>query len=268
MEKIKLSEMITYYESKKGNKDSLFGDYFEEKDIDQKLARLKLMQETIGNIELPLEQIRVFLYAGKMFQNKNEFQFTQSMIKDVTEIAQEKEDMPKEFLLTLLNTYDEEVYKKSNIKEWINKVIKEEQEPRQLIDRYYDYLGRIKNKIEVFYEEEKKKLEELKETYSPKFIERLQEIIIEKHITAEEVIKLIPSPEFIGKVTSDAPAIYNVIAGEEIVTRILHGYIDLDKFDEDEKIILGYTQYDTKITASFTKKEYLEEIEDKKQIKR
>lgn len=269
MEKVKLSEMIIYYETKKEKKDSDFGDYFEEKDIEKKLSRLKLMQETVGDLELPLNQIRAFLYAGQQYQNKNEFQLTKPMIKDVTEILKEQEEMPTKILLKLLDSYDEECYKEYDIKGEINKLVAKEKYSDEVTEKIYATIKVKKEELKKFYEEESIKLEILKDQYNPSFIELLQKKVAEKHIKSEDIIKLIPSPEFIENSKVRVDLGYDIKSGEDIVWKMIEGYVNLDDYEDEEKINLGMSATGKSyVYTSFTKKEYLEEIKKDKKQKR
>jgi hypothetical protein len=78
----------------------------------------------------------------------------------------------------------------------------------------------------------------------------------------------LPSKKFIDKSSVRTDHGYYILSGEDIVTRILRGYVDLEHFDEDEHIRLGPCTAGRDVFTSFTKKEYLEEIGQEPKIRR
>jgi len=267
VKKIKLSDLISLYDQKLLNRDEFFAYYFEENELDIKASRLKFMYDALGDVVLPIDYFKVFLYSGHWYGQKDYFKLTKPMIKDVYEIIKDYDDMPLFIVDKLLFYYDEPCFKEYPVKEYFNALISKYKFTEGTITRYSKYISELKSKIKQLYKEESSKLEDLKAEYGYEFIHGLQNIIKREYIKADEVLKLIPSKRFIDESRVKVPIGYSILSGEDIVSRILLGYVDLDKFEDDETIVLGPCSMGGYVKTSFTKKEYLEEIGQKQKKK-
>lgn len=264
MKKIKLSDLISYYKEKVSSKDEFFKYYFEETDLESKLSKLEMMYDVLGDITMPQDYFMIFLYAGHWYQDKDRFKVTKEMIKDIYEIISKYDDIPISIIDSLLLYYDEECFEEYPAKEYVHYLISTYQYSDEVSKRYYHFIEFHKKLLCELYEKECQKIDFYKHIYGDKFIQELKFIILRHHIKADSIIKLLPSKEFMDKSIVITPHGYSIKSGEDLVTRILLRYIDLDKFSDDEYIILGPSSVGGIVLSSFTKKEYLEELEKTK----
>lgn len=260
MEMKKLSEVIEDYEKKAKNKEYFFGYYFQEPNVDGKLKKLKLMLEALGDVEMSYEHIRMFLYLGSMNKSQEEKTVEMGYIKGYYSMFKDYPDMPLEQVNYFWNSYDKYVFRDYDMLTPMKKIIEEYGYSTTATRAFSEYTWQKKKEMGQRYQEERKKLEPLKGEYGDKFIFDLQQIITSQYYTAEYVLSLLPSKEFIDKSSVRTDHGYYILSGEDIVTRILRGYVDLEHFDEDEHVRLGPCTAGRDVFTSFTKKEYLEEI--------
>lgn len=260
MEKVKLSELIIYYRKKCSQKEVLFRDFFEETHIEVKIQMLEKLYEVLGDVVMPLGYFKTFLYAGHCHYKGRKYQLETSMITDIYDIIIKYEDMPITIIDCLISHYDAEVFREYAAKEYVHYLISKYKYSDEVTKKYYQFMDKHKKLLTELYKQEREKLEVYKYIYGDKFIQRIQDIISDYHVKADDVIKLLPSKEFIDKSGVMTPQGYTILSGEDLVVRILLGWVDIDKFSDDEYIVLG-PSYDEYVLTSFTKKEYLDDLE-------
>lgn len=255
----KISEAIKYYESIKPKTD--FDAYFGDSHASAKIQTLSLIQEAIGDVDLTDEYLKAYIYGLKSFPFKTPYEMMIQKVRTIYELSKDAK-MTTEELLTLMDLYHRGAYslKKEEIK--------------ILISIHKDLRSGLRLMISEAIKygiDETLKLEYLKETYSEHFIDRIEEIVKEECISSEEVLKILPSKEFIDSSALKVPKLgYTIMTGEDIVIKRLHS-IDIEESYQktlpDEKIKLGYSSYGDKIYTTFTKIEYEEDLKTKKKIK-
>ena len=263
MREVELSKVIEMYERKIGEKDSYFKTFFMESKIEEKLKRLKLMKETLGDVKMKEDHIKVFLYSGHQASSMKGFSLTEDTIRDVYPILLKHPDISLIALDTLIYYHDEECYKEFDMASEFDKLVKEYGYDEKIMGAYWRLIDVKRQEIREIYKKEAKKLEYLKEEYDPKFITRIQEAIEKAHVSGEYAISLIPSKEFIKKSTVRVPIGYDILAGEDIVVRTILGYTDPYSGKDDKPIFLGHCSTGDYIYTSFTKKEYFDELKSK-----
>lgn len=266
----KLSELVEVYEERASEKEPYFGAYFREKDVDAKLIMLKKMLETLGDVSMPEDHIKMFLYRCRNAGSYSSYDhLPEDVIKGYYAMIKDYEDMPLGIINNLWNSYDKYCFREYDMITPMHKIIEEFGMTDTATRAYSEYTWKKQKELGATYQEESKKLEELKGEYDDRFISDLQRIITSSYYRADYVKSLIPSKKFMDSSKVKTLHGYDIVSGEDVVTRILRGYVDLDKFKDDEKICLGPCTAGGYVYTSFTKREYLEEIsKPKKNITR
>ena len=261
MRKKKISELVEVYEERASEKEEFFGVYFREKDVDAKLIMLKKMLGTLGDVSMPEDHIKMFLYRCRNSGSYSSYDhLPEDVIQGYYAMIKDYEDMPLVIVNNLWNSYDKYCFREYDMITPMHKIIEEFGMTDKATRAYSEYTWMKKRELGATYQEESKKLEELKEDYDDRFISDLQRIITSSYYRADYVKSLIPSREFIDKSKVKTAHGYDIYSGEDIVTRILRGYVSLDDFSEDEHIRLGPCTAGGDVFTSFTKRQYLEEI--------
>ena len=269
MKEVELIKVVEMYERKVASKDPKFGYYFMEEKVEEKLARIKVRRDAIGDIKMKEEYIKMFLYSGYRYSygQKVERELTEKKVKDIYKIMLRHPEMSLSALDTLIMYYDDECYKEFDMGKEFDELVKEYGYDDKLTSAYWKLVDKKRQELRDFYKKEADKLEYLKEEYDPKFIKRIQEAIEKAHVKADYAISLIPSKEFIAKSEVWVPIGYSILAGEDIVVRTILGYTDPYAGKDDKPIFLGHCSTGDYIYTSFTKKEYFDEIQRKDRIK-
>ena len=261
MEMKSLSEMVALYEKRASEKEVFFGSYFKEKDVEGKYKMLKKMLETLGDVSMPEDHIKMFLYRCKGAGSYNSYDYLpEDVIQGYYAMIKDYEDMPLVVVNNLWNSYDKYCFRDYDMITPMHKIIEEFGMTDKATRAYAEYTWMKKKELGATYQEESKKLEDLKEEYGDRFICDLQRIITSSYYRADYVRSLIPSKKFMDASSVKTTHGYDIVSGEDVVTRILRGYVKLDDFSEDEHICLGPCTAGGYVFTSFTKKEYLEEI--------
>jgi len=271
MEKEKLSDLISRYQDKIEKKDDFFDLYFEEKDLEQKLAVLKLMYQSLGEVVMPYDYFKTFLYAGHWYGNKNYFKITESMIIDVYDIIKEYDQMPIEIIDSLLYHYDEECFKKYQVKEYFDVLVSEYGFTDETKERCIEYIEKSKNQLKDFYKNECDKLESIKEEYPYEFVSGLKDIITSHHMDFNELMSVLPSNTLFKPTSESESEFWAKYNDYRFMFELLKGKINLDNYEDDEHVVVfeKIGQYENgigskKMYTSFTKKEYLDAIKEEK----
>lgn len=273
MEKIKLSDLIAYYEQKVQTKDDFFGLYFEEYALESKLFRLKLMYETLGDISMPLDYFKVFLYSGHWYGNKDHFELTKSMIIDIYDIIKKYDDIPIEMIDSLLFHYDKECFEKCYVKEYIDSLVIKHKFTEETKTKCINYIEDSKKELKDFYLNESDKLNLIKDEYPYYFINDLKSIMLRRHIIFEELMKVLPSNALFKPTGESKIEFWDKYNDYRFIYELLKGKINLDDYEDDDYMEsfkqIGQSSDGiviTKMYTSFTKKEYLESIKEKQKV--
>ena len=264
-----LSEMVDLYEKRASEKEVFFGSYFKEKDVEGKYEMLKKMLETLGDVSMPEDHIKMFLYRCEGAGSYSSYDYlSEDVIQGYYAMIKDYEDMPLVVINNLWNSYDKYCFRDYDMITPMHKIIEEFGMTDKATRAYAEYTWMKKKELGTTYQEESKKLEGLKEEYGDKFISDLQRIITSSYYRADYVKSLIPSKKFIDKSVVKTLHGYDIDSGEDVVIRILRGYVKLEDFSEDEHNCLGPCTAGGYVFTSFTKKEYLEEIGQEPKIRR
>ena len=265
----KISETIKHYESLYP-KDKI-DDYFEEGYIPRKISDLKIMLDTIGDVDLPDEYIKVFLYELFHVGFKPDYEQICEKIKLIYELCKDVE-IDREELMILFDFYSHGVYRLmfDQIKELIMSDIDLKEGLKVIMDMAIKY-GRG----------EKEKLELLSGQYSSEFVEYIQRIVQSELVSSDRVLDILPSKEFIEKSKiylphrfvkaplKMIPFRYEVVSAQEFVLKRLES-VKFEKYYQDvlddEKIMLGSCDSGDRLYTSFTKGEYEEDLKTKKKL--
>lgn len=254
---IRISELIKYYESIKPM--TSFDSYFSDSSIDSKIGTLRLMFEAIGDVSLEEDYYKAFMYELRIMpigvthmEYIKEIQVLYELCKDVK--------MSIDDLRLLIACYRQGPYALmfKEIKELI------------IMGKLSSEIKPITKKAYDISREEAEKLDYLKEEYGQKFIEEIQEIIVEECLSIDRVLEILPSKELIDSSRVDIPGLrYPILSGEDLVIRRLR-YLDVEREYQEtmpESIIkLGYCSHGDTVFTSFTKKEYEEDLKAEKKL--
>lgn len=271
MKKIKLSDLIEYYEKKCSKKDNFFGSYFEETDIEKKLSRLQMMYEVLGDVSLPLEYFKTFLYAGHWYGNKDYFSLTKSMIIDIYDIIKKYDDMPIYIIDSLLFHYKKECFENCQAKEYFDLLVSKYKFSKETEKKYIKYIEDSYKQIKDFYKKESEKLILLKDRYPYDFISDLRNVIISHYIKFDDLMEFLPQNDFFKPLIQNDSEYWAKYNDYIFIVKLLKGEMDLDDYEDDNYMVPfeQICQYHDgikvkKMYTSFTKKEYLDVIKKEK----
>lgn len=271
MEKIKLSDMIVYYRKKCLQNDEFFKYYFEETDVQLKLERLELMYEVLGDVSMPLDYFKVFLYAGH--DDGERFKFTKHMIKHIYKIIKQYDDIPIYIIDNLFSYYNKECFDKYQVKEYFDILVSKYKFTKQTLERFIQYIENSREKLKDFYLKECDKLAFIREQYPCEFIKDLKEVITTKYIEFDELLDILPSNSFFKK-TSEIDCEYWAKYNDyRFILELLRGTINLDDYADGDYMV-PFKQICQRpqgivvenMYTSFTKREYLDSIKKEKAI--
>lgn len=275
MEKVKLSDLMVYYQQKVEKKDEFFKYYFEEPDVEEKLSILKKMYEILGDVTLPLDYFKIFLYSGHWYGNKAYFKLTESMIIDIYDIIKKYDNIPKHIVDKLLYYYDEECFEKCKAKEYFDLLVSKYKFAEEAVDKFVQYIQDSEKKIKDFYLKESEKLAFIRDQYPSKFIDGLRKIILSNHINFDYLIGILPSNTLFKPIVENESEFFAKYNDYRFIFELLRGNLNLDDYKDDDYIVAfeEIREYDGRIKnikmyTSFTKKEYLENIKERQKIKR
>ena len=265
----KISEAIKYYKSLYSG--DVVDDYFQDQYALRKVSDLKIMLDAIGDVDLPEDYIRVFLYELFHVGFKPDYEKICEKIKIIYELCKDVK-ISREGLMTLFTFYSQGVYKLmfDQIKELIisGKDLKED-------------LKIIIDEAKKYSKDEAEKFELLSRGYSSEFVKYLQKIIEADLISLDRVLEVLPSKEFIETSIIHLPSgfikapikimpyHYEVVSAQELVFKRLESAKfeeDYQAISDDEKIMLGSCDSGARLYTSFTKGEYEADLEAKKKL--
>ena len=254
----KISEAIKYYESI--CPETEFDSYFGDSHAYEKIQTLALMKKSIGDVDLTDDYLKAYMYGLKPIPFYTPYERLIQKVRIIYEISKDA-DMTVKELIILIELYHAGAYSLMV------------EEIKRLISTHKDLgsgLLLIRGEAQKYGLEEAEKLNYLKAEYSEKFIEEIQQVVVEECISSDKVLEILPSKEFIDTSEIEIPGLnYTVLSGENLVVRRLK-YIGVeDEFQKtplSEKIILGNSSSGNTVFTSFTKEEYEKELTSKKKV--
>ena len=254
----KISELIKYYESLK--RDTDFEAYFTDINADRKIDVLKLMMEAVGDVSLPEEYFKAFMYELRMHSIWDTHLEDIDKVKTLYELCKDVE-MKTEDLRDLILCYKRGPYT------LLFDEFKSLAKSGNVGDRIYP----LTKKAFELAEEEATKIDYLKGEYGP-FIDEVKDTMVRYCLPVDRVYDVLPSKQFIDSSSVVIPRYtYPAITGEEIVINRLCSLEDEKAYQEtplDRKIKLRYSQYGDTIFTSFTKGEYEEDLSYVKKLRK
>lgn len=274
MQKVKLSDLITYYKEKCIRKDDFFKSYFEEKDVEKKLSTLELMYKVLGDVVLPLEYFKVFLYSGHWYGDESYFKLTTYHIQDIYDIISKYDDMPISIIDSLIFHYDKEIFDKYQVKEYFDRLVSKYRYEEKTLKILFQYIEDAKTELREIFAKEAEKLEFIKGEYPFQFISILRDLIIRDHIEFDKIMEILPPADFFKATSKSDSKFYAQYTDYRFIFELLKGTIILDDYEDDDHIVsfeeIGQGERGIEVRkkkTSFTKKEYLDKI-GKVKIKR
>ncbi len=257
MQKVRLSDLIVYYQEKLSQKDEFFGTYFEETDLELKLKKLELMYKLLGDVILPYDYFKAFLYTSRFIYGKKHYILTESMITGVYSIIKKYDDMPAFIIDGLLSYYDEQHFKRFQVEEYFDSLVLKYGLTEETLERCIKYIKDSEKKLKDFYEKESKKLILIKDEYPYEFISHLTSIMIEHYISFDEVMDVLPPDDFF-KEESQCPSEYwRKHHDYKFIFDLLVEKIKLEDYQDDDHI-------ETYRTIGETEKGIMEKRKSKK----
>ena len=264
MEKKKLSDLIAYYQHRIEEKDVFFGLYFEENDLKSKLEKLKLMYKVLGDVVLPLDYFKTFLYAGHWYGNKQYFVLSESMILDIYDIIKKYDDMPISIIDDLIFHYNKLCFEKFPVKENFDLLVSEYKFTEETSKKCIEYIEECCKKIKDFYENESDKLQLIADQYPYEFIQSLRDIITTSCVTYDDLIKRLPLNSMFKPTIKNGNEFWAKYNDYRFMIELLKGNVDLQDYQDDEYMV-AYTQIGQgdrgiecrKMYTTFTKEEYM-----------
>ena len=254
----KISELIKYYESIK--RDSDFEAYFTDINADSKINALKLMMEAIGDVSLPEEYLKAFMYELRIhsmwkshLEDIEKIKILYELCKDVEMKTADLRDLIKCYKrgpYTMLFDEFKSLARRGNVR-----------------DRIYP----LTKKATEISQEEAAKIECLRGEYGS-FIDEVQDTMVRYCLPVDRVYDVLPSKLFINSSNVVIPRYnFDTISGEELVINRLCSLEDEKEYQEtplDRKIKLRYSRYGDTIFTSFTKGEYEEDLSYVKKLRK
>lgn len=272
MKKVKLSDLIVYYQGKLSQEDDFFETYFEETDLKLKLKKLELMYKLLGDIILPHDYFKVFLYTSRSTYDEKQYE---SMITDIYSIVKKYEDMPIFIIDELLSHYDEQYFKRFQVEKYFDSLVSKYGLTQETLKKCIEYIEDSKKKLKEFYEQESKKLILIKDEYPYEFISHLTRIIQSHYISFDEVMSVLPPDDFFEEEYHCPSEYWRKYRDYKFIFDLLEGKIKLEDCKDDDYIetyrTIDQTEkgiMETKKYTSFTKREYLEKIGKIEKVKK
>ena len=256
---IKLSELIKFYESLKPEGEMLM--FFDETKYWSTIDKLKDIMKAIGDVTMEKEYFIKFLDVSHILRYETDMEYMKK-IRILYELCKDIK-MSTDDLGVLISFYQEGPYT------LMFKEIKELIKTGKLLSKIYS----LREAAYDIARDEAAKLDYLKEEYGKIFIERLQYIVVEKCLSVDKVLEILPSKELIDSSSVVVPAqVYPTFTGEDLVIIRLsspEGEIEFQETSLESYIKLGICRHGDTIFTTFTKEEYLEDLKStKKLIKR
>jgi hypothetical protein len=252
---IKISELISRYESLKPEGDmKLFFD--EDSQLDT-IEKLKDIQKAIGDVTMEEEVLSRFMGISH-YRYETYMQYMKK-IRILYELFKD-EKMSIDDLGLLIACYEEGPYT------LMFKEIKELIRTGKLsLDMN---LFHLKDEAYDIARDEAAKLDDLKDEYGEHFIKILKYIIVEKCLSVDKVLDILPSKELIDSSSVWASGLnYMPLSGEEIVIRRLSSPEREKEYQEaplEARLKLNVGPHGSMTYTSFTKREYEEDLKSKK----
>lgn len=265
----KISKAVEYYKTLYTG--DAIDEYFKDQYSLRKVADLKIILDAIGDVDLPQEYIKVFLYELFHVGFKPDYEQVREKIRLIYELCSDVK-MTREELVILFTFYSHGVYRLMFDK--IKELIKSDKDLKK-------GLQIITSEALKYGEEEEKKLECLSEQYPHVFVKYIKSIVKTELISSDKVLDILPSKEFMEASIIQLPqgfikaplkimsSSYEVSSAQEFILKRLES-AEFEAYYQDvladEKIMLGYCDSGAKIYTSFTKGEYEEDLKTKKQL--
>ena len=257
---IRISELIEHYKSIKS--DPILDSYdlqFFVSEIDYRIDTLKEMYEALGDVSLREDYLRAFMFELRRIPTGVTHMEFMKEIRILYELCKDI-DLSIDDLRLLIACYLEGPYTLmfKEIKELI------------IAGKLSSEIISLREKAYDISRKEAKKLDYLKEEYGEEFIERIKGAVVEKCLSIDKVLDILPSKELIDSSKVYIPGLqYPILSGEDIVIRRLY-CLEIEKdYQEtplDFNIKLGYCSHGDTVLTSFTKREYEEDLESKKKL--
>ena len=256
---IKISDLINRYQSIKPEGDMKL--FFDE---DAQLAiieKLKDIQKAIGDVTMEEEVLSRFMGIS-CYRYETYMQYMKK-IRILYELFKD-EKMSNDDLGLLIACYEEGPY---------NLMFKEIKELIRTGQLSLDMnLFRLKEEAKDIARDEAAKLDDLKDEYREHFIKILKYIVVDKCLSIDKVLEILPSKELIDSSSVWASGLnYMPLSGEEIVIRRLctpEGEKEYQEAPLEARLMLNVGPHGAVTYTSFTKGEYEEDLSYVKKIRK
>jgi hypothetical protein len=253
---IKISDLISRYESIKPEGDMKL--FFDEDAQLATIEKLKDIQKAIGDVTMEEEVLSRFMGISCCYRYETYMQYMKK-IRILYELFKD-EKMSIDDLGLLIACYEEGPYT------LMFKEIKELIRTGQLsLDRN---LFHLIEEAKDIARDEAAKLDDLKDEYGEHFIKILKYIVVDKCLSIDKVLEILPSKELIDSSSVWASGLnYMPLSGEEIVIRRLYtpeGEKEYQEAPLEARLKLNVGPHGSITYTSFTKREYEEDLKSKK----
>ena len=235
------------------------------------VSNVERIKKDISDVQLPPSIIERLYMCFHSFGGRYSVRSESESIQGIYGIYSKYPELSSKAVDSIIHIYIKDLFDKYDLEDKLVKFIEVLGKTDDAFEAFYNYADQKAEELQVFYEEEAKKLEEYKSTYETDYISYLQGLITSEHISLDRILASMPSAEII---KADKEQLSDISASTRIyfgvcypmsysMTRLLAKDSNgLDKCDELYYVVNG----DRKIPTTFTKEQFLESVKEKQKV--